>query len=84
MTVLSQGWQVQILNALVEGVSIRSTERMTQTHRDTIMRLPVAIRRVMRVNGCGPARWASSSPPTRSAAAGLPTADPDRRRRLPG
>jgi hypothetical protein len=30
MTVLSQGWQVQILNALVDGVSIRSTERMTR------------------------------------------------------
>jgi hypothetical protein len=84
MTVLSQERQVRILNALVEGVSSRSTERMTQTHRDTIMWLPMTIRRVMRVNGCGPARWASSSPPTRSSAAGLPTADSDRRRRTPG
>jgi IS1 family transposase len=31
--------QIAILSALVEGNSIRSTERMTQTHRDTIMRL---------------------------------------------
>ena len=31
--------QIAILAALVEGNSIRSTERMTQTHRDTIMRL---------------------------------------------
>ena len=31
--------RVQIVSALVEGNSIRSTERMTGTHRDTIMRL---------------------------------------------
>lgn len=31
--------QVAIISALVEGCSIRSTERMTDTHRDTIMRL---------------------------------------------
>jgi hypothetical protein len=43
MNVLSQARQIQILNALVEGVSIRSTERMTQTHRDTIMRLLVSV-----------------------------------------
>jgi len=30
-----------ILNTLVEGNSIRSTERITNTHRDTIMRLLV-------------------------------------------
>jgi hypothetical protein len=29
MNLLSQERQIQILNALVEGVSIRSTERMT-------------------------------------------------------
>jgi hypothetical protein len=28
--------RVQIINCLVEGNSIRSTERMTGTHRDTI------------------------------------------------
>jgi hypothetical protein len=31
--------RTQIIGALVEGNSIRSTERMTNTHRDTIMRL---------------------------------------------
>jgi hypothetical protein len=31
--------RTQIINCLVEGNSIRSTERMTDTHRDTIMRL---------------------------------------------
>jgi IS1 family transposase len=35
--------RVQIINALVEGNSIRSTERMTGTHRDTIMRLLVEV-----------------------------------------
>ena len=33
--------RVQIINCLVEGNSIRSTERMTGTHRDTICRLLV-------------------------------------------
>lgn len=33
--------RVQVINCLVEGNSIRSTERMTDTHRDTIMRLLV-------------------------------------------
>ena len=28
----------QIINCLVEGNSIRSTERMTDTHRDTVTR----------------------------------------------
>src|ERR1700691_995763 len=31
--------RTQIINCLIEGNSIRSTERMTNTHRDTIMRL---------------------------------------------
>ena len=31
--------QATVINALVEGCSIRSTERMTGIHRDTIMRL---------------------------------------------
>jgi IS1 family transposase len=35
--------RVQIINCLVEGNSIRSTERMTDTHRDTIMRLLVQV-----------------------------------------
>lgn len=31
--------RTQIINCLIEGNSIRSTERMTDTHRETIMRL---------------------------------------------
>lgn len=37
------GRRVQIINCLVEGNSIRSTERMTGTHRDTICRLLVEV-----------------------------------------
>lgn len=39
MNIVPKERQIQVLNALVEGNSIRSTERMTDTHRDTIMRL---------------------------------------------
>src|SRR5438552_736123 len=39
--------RTQIINCLVEGNSIRSTERITDTHRDTIMRLMVEVG-----NGC--------------------------------
>ena len=39
MNKLSTEKQVAIVSALVEGVSIRSIERMTDTHRDTIIRL---------------------------------------------
>ena len=35
--------RTQIVGALVEGNSIRSTERMTGVHRDTIMRLLVEV-----------------------------------------
>lgn len=35
--------QVMVLNALVEGNSIRSAERMFNVHRDTIMRLGVRV-----------------------------------------
>jgi IS1 family transposase len=35
--------RTQIISCLVEGNSIRSTERMTDTHRDTIMRLMVEV-----------------------------------------
>jgi hypothetical protein len=35
--------QSQIIGGLVEGNSIRSVERMTNTHRDTIMRLMVRV-----------------------------------------
>jgi hypothetical protein len=35
--------RVQVINCLVEGNSIRRTERMTRTHRDTICRLLVEV-----------------------------------------
>jgi IS1 family transposase len=43
MNRLSLARRTQIINCLVEGNSIRSTERMTDTHRDTIMRLMVEV-----------------------------------------
>lgn len=43
MNVLSKEKQVQAVAALAEGSSIRSVERMTGIHRDTIMRLGVRI-----------------------------------------
>jgi IS1 family transposase len=43
MNRLSLGRQTQIISGLVEGNSIRSLERMTSTHRDTIMRLMVRV-----------------------------------------
>lgn len=47
MNRLSTERQARIIHALVEGNSIRSVERMTDTHRDTIMRLSVRVG-----NGC--------------------------------
>jgi hypothetical protein len=41
MNRLSLTRRTQIIGALVEGNSIRSIERMTDTHRDTVMRLMV-------------------------------------------
>ena len=35
--------QVEIISALTEGVSIRATERLTDVHRDTIVRLGVRV-----------------------------------------
>lgn len=43
MNILPIDRQAQIIAALVEGNSIRATERMTNTHRDTIMRLGVRV-----------------------------------------
>src|SRR4051794_9180388 len=43
MNRLSTERQARIIHALVEGNSIRSIERMTDTHRDTIMRLSVRV-----------------------------------------
>lgn len=40
---LSTERRAQVISALVEGNSIRSTERMTGIHRDTIMRLGVEV-----------------------------------------
>jgi hypothetical protein len=39
MNVLPFEKQVQIISALTQGCSIRSVERITDTHRDTVMRL---------------------------------------------
>jgi IS1 family transposase len=41
--VLPRDKQITIIKAIVEGVSIRSNERMTDVHRDTIMRLMVKV-----------------------------------------
>jgi len=41
MNASNGGKKIAVLSAIVEGNSIRSTERMTGVHRDTIMRLVV-------------------------------------------
>ena len=43
MNILKQEKKLAVVSALVEGNSIRSTERMTGVHRDTIMRLLVDV-----------------------------------------
>lgn len=43
MNILPFEKQVQIISALTEGLSIRSTERLTETHRDSVMRLGVRV-----------------------------------------
>lgn len=43
MNTLDRNAQCRVIAALVEGNSIRSIERMTEIHRDTIMRLAVGI-----------------------------------------
>lgn len=42
MNVLTQDRKQTVISALLEGNSIRSTERMTGVHRDTIMRLQIS------------------------------------------
>ncbi len=42
MNTLSLQKKIQVITALIEGNSIRSTERMTGIHRDTIMRVLVS------------------------------------------
>lgn len=41
--ILSMEKQITVIGALAEGVSIRSIERMTGVHRDTIMRLGIRV-----------------------------------------
>src|SRR5271155_3627181 len=41
--ILNMDKQIMIISALAEGSSIRSIERMTGVHRDTIMRLGVKV-----------------------------------------
>jgi transposase-like protein len=41
--VLTTDKQIAIISALAEGSSIRSIERITGVHRDTIMRLGVRV-----------------------------------------
>ena len=43
MNILPLDRQAAIISALCEGMSIRATERLTETHRDTIMRLGVRV-----------------------------------------
>jgi len=43
MNRLNPARRTQIINCLAEGNSIRSTERMTDTHRETITRLLVEV-----------------------------------------
>ena len=43
MNRLNHARRTQVIGCLVEGNSIRSTERMTDTHRDTVMRLMVEV-----------------------------------------
>ena len=45
MSALSRDQQIQVIGCLTEGMSIRSIERLTGIHRDTIMRLGARIGR---------------------------------------
>ena len=45
MNILSRDKQIDIIAALSEGISIRSIERLTGVHRDTIMRLGARVGR---------------------------------------
>jgi hypothetical protein len=47
MNILPRDKQIAVISALTEGCSIRATERLTDIHRDTIMRLGVRVG-----NGC--------------------------------
>jgi len=41
--VLPREKQIQVIHSLIEGASVRSTERLTGVHRDTILRLMVRV-----------------------------------------
>ena len=43
MNILTREKQIAVISALTEGCSIRSVERLTGIHRDTIMRLGVRV-----------------------------------------
>ncbi len=43
MNKLNSQKQESIISALIEGSSVRSTERMTGVHRDTVLRLMVRV-----------------------------------------
>jgi transposase-like protein len=43
MNRLNLARRTQFISCLVEGNSIRSTERLTDTHRDTVMRLMIEV-----------------------------------------
>jgi hypothetical protein len=43
MNILSLNQQISVISALTEGCSIRSVERLTGIHRDTIMRLAARV-----------------------------------------
>ncbi len=45
MNVLPRAKQEQVIAALLEGASVRSVERLTGVHRDTILRLMVRVGR---------------------------------------
>ena len=46
--VLNTDKQIAVIGALAEGSSIRSIERMTGVHRDTVMRLGVRVGKGLR------------------------------------
>ena len=43
MSVLSMAERAKVAACLVDGTSIRATERITSTHRDTVMRFGLAL-----------------------------------------
>ena len=61
--VLNTDKQIAVIGALAEGSSIRSIERMTGVHRDTIMRLGVRVGKgCAAADGCQDARFALHPP----------------------